>query len=116
MPMRTAPPLRPLALCLALVLASPLARAATITASIVDAAGKPVANTVVTLTDRDGNVVATARTNAAGAAVFASLAAGSYTLRAAPANRAPVEQTIRVAAADAPTVRLTASPVVARSV
>lgn len=111
--MRTAAPLRPLALCLALVLVAPIAGAATITASIADEAGKPVANTVVTLTDPDGKVVATARTNAAGAAVFADLAAGSYTLRAAPANRAPVEQAIHVAAADTPTVRLTATSIVA---
>jgi outer membrane receptor for ferrienterochelin and colicin len=111
--MRTVLPLRPLALCLALVLVAPIAGAATITASIADDAGKPVANTVVTLTDPDGRVVATARTNAAGAAVFANLAAGSYTLRAAPANRAPVEQAIQVAAADTPTVRLTATSIVA---
>jgi outer membrane receptor for ferrienterochelin and colicin len=113
--MRTAPPLRPLAVCLALLLAASLARAATITASITDSAGTPVANTLVTLTDPEGRTVATVRTNAAGAAVFAALAAGSYTLHAAPANRAPLEQTLRVAATDTPTVHLTATSIVALS-
>jgi outer membrane receptor for ferrienterochelin and colicin len=112
MPMRTALPLRPLALCLALLFACSLAGAATITASVTDTTGQPVANTVVTLTDLEGKTVASARTNATGAAVFAGVAAGSYTLRAAPANRAPIEQTIRVAAADTPTVQLTAARIV----
>ncbi len=117
--MRTALPLRPLApflalaLCLALALTAPAARAATITASVSDAGGRPVADTVVTLTDAQGHAVATARTNAAGAAVFADVAAGGYTLSATPANSATLAQTIRVAAADAPTVQLTAGHIVA---
>ena len=82
MPMRTALPLRSLALCLALLVAAPSARAATLTATLADAAGKPVADTPVTLTDPDGKVLATSRTNAVGAAVFANLPAGRYTLRA----------------------------------
>jgi outer membrane receptor for ferrienterochelin and colicin len=110
MPMRTALPWRALVLCL--VLAAPIARAATITASLTDATGKPIVNVPVTLADPNGNAVATARTDAAGAVVFAGLPAGSYTLRATSSNGAPLTQSITVAAADAPTVRLSAAKVV----
>ncbi len=112
--MRTAFSLRPLALCLALAFAAPVARAATITAAVTDTAGKPIANTVVTLKDNQGNAIATAKTNAAGAAVFADLPAGRYTLSAAP-NAAPLAQTVSVAAADTRTVQLAPTNVVSLS-
>jgi outer membrane receptor for ferrienterochelin and colicin len=111
--MCTALPLRLLALCLALGLVAPLASAATITAVLADGAGKALTSIPVTLTDPEGHVLATVRTNGTGTAVFANLAAGRYTLRAAPANHDSVEQTLQIAAADAPTVRLTATSVVA---
>ena len=109
--MRTAFSLRPLALCLALAFAAPVARAATITAAVTDTAGKPMADTVVTLKDSQGSAIATAKTNAAGAAIFAGLPAGRYTLSAAP-NAAPLAQTVSVAAADTPTVQLAPTNVV----
>jgi outer membrane receptor for ferrienterochelin and colicin len=113
--MRTVLPLRLLALCLALLLATPIARAATITASVTDKTGKPIANALVTITDDQGNAIATAKTDAAGAAIFANVAAGGYTLSTTPIKGAPVERTVSVAAADTPTVHLTTAAVVALS-
>ncbi len=111
--MRCALPLPTLALCLALALVSPVARAAVITASVTDSGGKPVAGTVVTLADAQGKAIATAKTDAAGKAVFADLTAGAYTLSAAPTGSAALTQTLRVAATDTPTVALVARSVVA---
>ena len=104
--------LSPLALCLALILAAPIAGAATITALVTDAADSPIDAAVVTLKDAAGNALATAKTNAAGSAVFADVAAGRYALSAAPTNAAPLAQMLSVAAADTPTVRLAATNVV----
>ena len=111
--MPTISPLRPLALCLGLLFATAVANAATITASLTDKAGKPIPDTPVTLTDDQGHAAATANTNAAGVAVFANVAAGRYTLSAMPTKGAPVQQAVSVAAADTPTVELTAATVVA---
>jgi len=113
--MRCALPLRTLALCLALALVSPIAWAAVITAALTDSGGKPVAGTLVTLADAQGNAIATAKTDAAGKAVFADLTAGAYTLSATPASGAALTQTVRVAATDTPTVALVARSVVALS-
>ena len=57
--MRTALPLRALVLCLALLFATPVANAATITASLTNTAGKPIADTPVTLSDDQGNAATT---------------------------------------------------------
>src|SRR5271169_2833086 len=113
MPMPTALPLRPLVLCLVLLFATAVANAATITASVTDKTGKPIANTPVTLSDDQGHAATTVKTNAAGVAVFANVAAGRYTLSAVPTKGAAVEQSVSVAAADTPTVELTAAAVVA---
>ncbi len=111
--MPTISPLRPLALCLGLLLATAVANAATITALVTDKAGKPIPNTPVTLSDDQGHAAATAKTNAAGVAVFANVAAGRYTLSAVPSKGAPVQQSVSVAAADTPRVELTGATVVA---
>jgi len=111
--MPNALPLRPLALCVALLFASPAANAATITASVSDKAGKPVARTPVTLVDEKGNATATATTDDAGVAIFTNVAAGSYRLSATPTRGTPVEQSVSVADADSPTVVLSAAAVVA---
>ncbi len=110
--MSTALPLRALVLCLALLFATAVANAATITASLTDKAGKPIPNTPVTLSDDQGHPATTVKTNAAGVAVFANVAAGRYTLSAVPTKGAPVQQSLSVAAADTPTVELKAGTVV----
>ena len=110
--MRIHLPLRVLAACLALMLAAPIAKAATITASVDDSTGKPIANAAVTLKDIQGNVLASAKTDARGRAVFADVAAGRYTLSAVPTKDAPVQQSVSVAATDTPTVQLPAAGVV----
>jgi hypothetical protein len=72
---------------------------ATVSVLVLDADQRPLASTVVALTDPIGAVVQSNPTSAAGIVTFTGLAPGRYELRTTPAGAAPLHLPITITAA-----------------
>ena len=108
--MCTVASVRPLAVCLAVLFATPVVCAATISVSVTENQGKSIAGLPVSLQDSGGRAVVTINTGTQGNITFADIPAGRYTLTTLDAAGVALRQAVNVDEFDSVNVVLSAQP------
>jgi len=101
---------RPIVIGLAILMASPIAYAATVTTTLRNAAGSALSNVVVILKTPEGAELASVTTDTSGRAVFNAVGAGSYVITATAPAIGEAIKSVQIAESDAVTVDLVAAP------